>query len=591
VRWPRSLLVRLLAPYLLALAAIAVSFYVYSDAVVERLYLGTLSDAVLREAQLVGALLPWDERGALLDRRCATVAADIGTRVTVIAVDGTVIGDSDAPSATLENHLQRPEVHAALSDGDGQAVRVSTSVHRYLFYRAWRQTVGDEQRIIRLAVEMATIQDSRHRIRMAIWIGFAVAALAALWPALALARRLSARVERLVEFSNAVASGEQAPPLLREGDDVVTRLETNLVAMAGSLSAQLRAARDEKDKLEAVLSGMVEGVLVIDRYGTVHLSNQRADRLFGSRDASLVGRPMIDVSRDPDLQALVRGVMRGDAQQPRAHEITLDTPTRETLRVTATPIGDAGGVPQLFILVFHDITELKKLETMRRDFVANVSHELRTPLTAIRGYAETLQGGVINDAAVTANFVGVIERHSERLGRLIDDLLTLSDLELGRTELQRVPTSVAHAVDATIELVRDKAARGQVEIRRDIPDDVPAVDADPDRLEQVLVNLIDNAVKYTPAGGSVTVSARCIDGPTGCVEICVADTGVGVSRLDLPRLTERFYRVDRARSRELGGTGLGLAIVKHIVQAHGGTLRIDSDLGKGTRVYVRLPAA
>jgi two-component system, OmpR family, phosphate regulon sensor histidine kinase PhoR len=601
VRWSRSLLVRLLAPYLIALFAVAASLYAYSDAVVERFYLGTLADGVLREAHLVGALLPWDERGAVLDRRCAALAAEVGARITVIAADGIVIGDSDAPSATLENHRERPEVRAALSDGDGQAVRMSASVHRDLFYRAWRQSRGDEQRIVRLAVPMATIQDARHRIRMAIWIGVVVAALAALWPALVLARRLSARVVRLADFSNAVAAGVEPPPLMPEGDDVVTHLETNLLAMAKTLRAQLHAVREEKGKLEAVLSGMVEGVLVIDRTGTIRLANHRAARIFGV-DASdaLVEQPLINVSRDPDLHELVRSVTRGECDRPQVREITLERATRETLRVTATAITQAHGVPDQFILVFHDITELKKLEATRRDFVANVSHELRTPLTAIRGYAETLQAGAISNPELAAKFVGVIERHSERLGRLIDDLLTLSDLELGRTELQRTTMLLDPAIDAAVDVLHEKAARGQVEIARQLPADLPPLYADSDRVEQVLVNLIDNAVKYTPPGGRVTVSARVASGadapgreaaPGDWIEICITDTGIGVPKGDLPRLTERFYRVDKARSRELGGTGLGLAIVKHIVQAHGGALRIESELGKGTCVHVYLPAA
>ncbi len=412
MRWSRSLLFRLLAPYLIALVAVAASLYAYSDAVVERFYLGTLADGVLREAHLVGALLPWDERGAALDRRCAALAADVGARITVIAADGIVIGDSDAPSATLENHRERPEVRAALSDGDGQAVRMSASVHRDLFYRAWRQSRGDEQRIVRLAVPMATIQDARHRIRMAIWIGVAVAALAALWPALVLARRLSARVVRLADFSNAVAAGAEPPPLMPEGDDVVTHLETNLLAMAKSLRAQLHAVREEKGKLEAVLSGMVEGVLVIDRTGTIRLANHRAARIFGvAVGDALVGQPLINVSRDPDLHELVRSVTRGECDRPRVREISLERAIRETLRVTATAITQAHGVPDQFILVFHDITELKKLEATRRDFVANVSHELRTPLTAIRGYAETLQAGAISNPELAAKFVGVIVRH------------------------------------------------------------------------------------------------------------------------------------------------------------------------------------
>jgi len=605
VPWNDNLFVRLLAPYLLVFAAVAAALYAYSDRVLEQLYVDTLADDVLRQARLVGQIIPWDSTGRELDARCAVIGADLHARVTVIAADGTVIGDSDTSSASLENHRNRPEVQAALHDGEGRALRISARVKRPLFYLAWRQLANGQQRIIRLAVATETIDAARQRVRTAIWGGFGAAALLGLGLALVISHRLSQRLAHLSEFAYAVAQGLPPPALRPAGNDTLTRLETQLLVMSDSLRAQLSAAREEKGKLEAVLRGMIEGVLVVDRAGVIQLSNQRADWLFrAAGPETLVGQPLIDVSRDPDLQDLVRTAMRGDTTRALVREITLEGVGRENLQVTATPLDEPGGSPRLFILVFHDTTELKRLEATRRDFVANVSHELRTPLTAIRGYAETLRSGAIDEPKLAAKFVAVIERHSERLGRLIDDLLALSDLELGRTEMQRVAMALAPAVDAAVDVVREKAERGHVDIIRELPGDLPPVDADPDRIEQVLVNLIDNAVKYTPPGGRVTISAAVVDaggnngspgaldsGDRSWVEICIADTGIGVPKHDLPRLTERFYRVDKARSRELGGTGLGLAIVKHIVQAHEGSLRIESDVGRGTRVYVQFPAS
>jgi two-component system phosphate regulon sensor histidine kinase PhoR len=252
------------------------------------------------------------------------------------------------------------------------------------------------------------------------------------------------------------------------------------------------------------------------------------------------------------------------------------------------------GNPFGAVLVLRDVTELRRLEVVRRDFVANVSHELRTPLTAIKGYAETLLGPAGDDRETARRFLGVIDRHSERLGRLIDDLLTLSNLELGRTSLRLAPVLIGPAIEDVLQILAARSAQSKVECSAAIAPGTPAVLADGDRLRQVLINLIDNAIKYTPAGGHVSVSAAAINGKPGRpaqVDIVVEDTGIGIPAQDLPRLTERFFRVDKARSRELGGTGLGLAIVKHIVQAHSGTLTIDSTLGAGTRVRVTLPAA
>jgi two-component system phosphate regulon sensor histidine kinase PhoR len=577
--------------------AVALTLYVYSDALIGQLYRETLTESAVRQAQLLAAHLPWDESGAAMDRHCAELATVLGARLTVIGGDGTVLGDSAGESALMENQIDRPEVAAALRSGTGLGLRAGDPAGT--LYLAWRQTREPQRRIIRLGLSMAPVEAARDRIRAAIWTGLGVAVLLSIGPTLLLARRLSRRLTAMAEFSNAVAAGRHAPRLLVGSDDVIGRLEVNLVAMAESLKAQLEAARQEKGKLEVTLSGMVEGVLVVDRAGVIQLSNQRAARLFGAPQP-LSGRPLIEVSRDPDLHELLRAAMQEEAGAAVVREIVLDAAQRQTLRVTVSPIPAADSVPAQFILVFHDITELKKLEATRRDFVANVSHELRTPLTAIRGYAETLLNGAIDNPDVSRKFVAVIERHSERLTRLTEDLLTLSDLELGRAALQRDSIALAPAVDGALDVVREKAEQRQIELRRELADDLPAVLADADRIEQVLVNLLDNAVKYTPPGGRVTIRARPANEappaslphgakPVSWVEIQVVDTGTGIPSQDLPRLTERFYRVDKARSRELGGTGLGLAIVKHIVQAHGGALRIDSELGRGTCVSVYLP--
>jgi two-component system phosphate regulon sensor histidine kinase PhoR len=279
-------------------------------------------------------------------------------------------------------------------------------------------------------------------------------------------------------------------------------------------------------------------------------------------------------------------------------EIVADASKDRVLQVSATPMeqGARGGAG--FVLVFRDVSETKRLERARRDFVANVSHELRTPLAAIRGYSETLLAGALRDPERAGRFLSIIERHAERLGRLVDDLLTLSDLELGRKELTYEPTPPEQVIETACELLREKAVEKGVTLSSSLDEGTPALYVDADQVVQVLVNLIENAVKYTPAAGRVSVTAtRAVlpgslpDRPAKdtWVQITVADTGIGIPADQLPRLTERFYRVDKARSRELGGTGLGLAIVKHIVQAHGGWLRIDSELNKGTTIQVVLP--
>jgi two-component system phosphate regulon sensor histidine kinase PhoR len=360
--------------------------------------------------------------------------------------------------------------------------------------------------------------------------------------------------------------------------------------MARRVSGTIAALSVERERLEAILRGMVEGVLVTDLSGTVELMNARARTLLGLPvDSRGRGHALIELVRDPGLADVIRELGAGAAVA--SHDVTLNG-SGPMLQVNAARLRGADDQPFGFVLVLHDVTELRRLEVIRRDFVANVSHELRTPLTAIKGYAETLLGSAGDDRETARRFLTVIDRHSERLGRLINDLLTLSDLELGRASLRLGTVAVGSVIDDVLQILSEAAQRKGVRVAAEVATDTPPAHADGDRLRQVLINLVDNGIKYTPSGGRVVVRARRGSGPqASMVEIAVEDSGAGVPAQDLPRLTERFFRVDKARSRELGGTGLGLAIVKHIVQGHGGSLHIASAVGQGTTVTAYFPIA
>jgi len=409
--------------------------------------------------------------------------------------------------------------------------------------------------------------------------------------ALVLVRRRRRRIEGLEAFVRAVGRGNFRVPLSVRDVDDLGALERALADMRDQVGASFGQLEEAGERTQGILRAMIEGVVVLSPSGEVMVMNQCAATVFGlPADVDPRGRHLIELCRDPELQRLVRETL--GAGVPRVvREIALHGAEMRYLNVSVARIGDATS-PFAFVLVFHDITELKRLETMRRDFVANVSHELRTPLTAIRGYAETLLGGALADRRRARHFLGVIDRHSERLSRLIDDLLTLSDLELGRTPIKSEAVPLEGLVDEVVEIISDQAARRQVTLATDVPEGLPPLKGDPDRLHQLLINIADNAVKYTPAGGAVTIAARMLpNGARPSIELLVRDTGIGIPADDLPRLTERFYRVDKARSRELGGTGLGLAIVKHIVQVHGGSLDISSVVHEGTTVRVVLPTS
>ena len=383
--------------------------------------------------------------------------------------------------------------------------------------------------------------------------------------------------------------------LAAEDHDAVSPAERHLLEAAGSIVKEVGTLADQGEEFAAILRGMSEAVVVTGPRRDVVLLNGAAHRMFGLQpDGNYRGRDLVELCRDPRLQEFVERASASGQNELLTAEILMQIPTPRALEASAAPVhrNPAGAA---LVFVFHDITRLKSYETVRTDFIANLTHELRTPLTALYGYAETLQKGV-DDPATERRFLGIIERQSRRLARLIDDLVSLSDLERGLSPLKPEPLAPVRVLEEAAELMVEPARRGGValEIKPSIGE--PAVQADRDRLHQVMINLLDNAIKYTPRGGSIALQARAATLPdplTGTplagVEFVVADTGEGIPAAHIPRLTERFYRVDRPRSRELGGTGLGLAIVKHIVQLHRGTLKIESRVREGTTVSVWLP--
>jgi two-component system phosphate regulon sensor histidine kinase PhoR len=401
-------------------------------------------------------------------------------------------------------------------------------------------------------------------------------------------RRQARRLGRLRAVVDSLRGGKEPAFLVAERQDALGVVEGALGEGVREIREHLEDLRIEQGRFQAILRGMVEGVLVTDLDGRVVLANTRAADLFGT--PAPVGHLVVELARDPAMSDLMRELTADVAVASR--DVQLDAGRGPTVQVNGARLAGPDGASFGLVLVLHDVTELRRLEVVRRDFVANVSHELRTPLTAIKGYAETLLGLAGDDRETARRFLSVIDRHSERLGRLVDDLLVLSDLELGRTPMQVSDMPIGPAVDDVLQIFGDTAQRAGVRVLAHVAADTPRIRGDGDRIRQVLINLIDNAIKYTPRGGEVVVRVRTdVPGHPGMVEIAVSDSGVGIPAEDLPRLTERFFRVDKARSRELGGTGLGLAIVKHIVQHHGGTLDITSALGHGTTVAAYFPVA
>jgi two-component system phosphate regulon sensor histidine kinase PhoR len=590
--WTNSLVTKVFLSYLAVIVLLFACFYIYSSAELRKLQIAAISERMAQHARFLARVLPIGE-GSTLDALCRQLGNDLGTRITVIAPDGKVLGDSAEPSVKMENHAGRPEVIDAAKRGFGSATRYSTTVSHEMIYHAFYQTGAE--RIVRVAKPLTDVESSIQSIRWSILSGFFLASGFGLLLAWFFSRQLSGRFRRLEQFTDEVAQGSFPQNFFPDrARDEISVLEQRLNDMSVRIRDNLQQVIAEKEKADSILRCMIEGVLVLDPKGNVLLMNEQAKTMFHvPAGRKIFGASMLEISRHPEIHRILETVLAGDFSDSRySKEVELDG--ERWFGINAVRLRNPQGQSLGSILVFHDVTDIRRFESMRSDFVANVSHELRTPLTAIRGYVETLLDTPPSDPADSRQFLEIIDRHSERLSRLTEDLLTLSDLESGNIHLALQPLDPHHLIQRVLEIFWDRAAKKDVRLTHRIVANVPKIQGDLDRLQQLFINLVDNAIKYTPAGGTVTLTATrttVTNGAPPQVEFTVSDTGPGIPEKDLPRLTERFYRVDKARSRDLGGTGLGLAIVKHIVQAHKGELKIESVINKGTTVRVRIPGA
>jgi two-component system, OmpR family, phosphate regulon sensor histidine kinase PhoR len=523
--------------------------------------------------------------------------ATSGARVTIIDSTGRVLADSAAEAAQMENHANRPEVQQAIAEGRGQAVHHSVTLNRELVYQAVRYQESDGQLIIiRFAVPLSEINLSVSELRQRLLIASIVMLLIGAIASLGFARMFAARIERLKNFSQRIAEGNFRP-LLREGPrDELSDLADSLNQTAVRLDLEIRMLSGERNRSSAILRSMVEGVAVIDAEERLVFYNRAFSEIFGVQSSMAEGRTLIEVVRNAELVGLIRKALRGE--EGLQNDISMGIVQMQSFSVTAAPVkaletanGDndsATAKPSGAVVVLHDVTELRRLERVRQDFVANVSHEFKTPLTAIQGFAETLLGGALDDPANNRRFLGIIRNHAIRLARLTNDLLKLARIEAGKLEVEFFPVGLMELIEGCAETTLLKASRKQITLEIEVPPGLPPVRGDSGLLRDVLQNLLDNAIQYTPAGGHIHVTAEAKGREA---VITVSDTGIGIPASEKERIFERFYRVDAARSREAGGTGLGLSIAKHIVEAHNGRLWVDSVIGTGSKFSFSIPIA
>ena len=521
---------------------------------------------------------------ALADR----LGEAINARVTVIASDGTVLGDSYESGAALrrmDNHLTRPEVREAVASGLGISIRLSGTVGILMLNVAVPVHLPDRGLlgIVRLSLPLTEIE-AQHRAMRAVLIGaVGIAFLLSLGMSYLVARSMTRPLAEIVQAAKRMVGGEFHPRIRPGSSDEVSDLARVLNHMAASIEEKIEALKQDRAKMAATLIAMQEGVMVLAIDGTVRLINPAMERMIGRQGGELTGKSYWEVIRQPRLHEFIAHALAGGTCTTT--EIGLGSGSDRIFQVYTSSLSKGEGNPAGLVLVFHDISDLRRLEQVRKDFVANVSHELRTPLTAIKGYVEALRDDPKIELPQRHRFLEIIETHTDRLNLIITDLLLLSKIESGQIPLKQESVELALLINRTLGLLNHQIDRKQHKIVLDIPARLPPVLGDEERLGQVFYNLLDNAVKYTPDKGTLTIIAVLND---TMIEVGIEDTGIGIPPKDLSRIFERFYRVDKARSRELGGTGLGLAIVKHLVEAHGGTVSVQS-ASIGSRFTVRLP--
>ncbi|MBB6671029.1 two-component system histidine kinase PnpS [Cohnella nanjingensis] len=558
-----------------------------------------LRDHMVKELRVLIAAAPWPNgepeaaQRTYLQEQAERFKSIADMRVTYIRTDGVVLGDSDHAPETMDNHLGRKEVKQALAAGEGSSIRHSDTLGQNMLYVAMavKDDAGQPVGIIRLAMSLKDVERSLGNMWIALVFGlalvFALAALVSYRVALSVTRPL----ERMTAAAKRMADMDYAIRIPDAGRDEVSELARALNAMAGSLQGHMDEIRQNESQLQSVLDNMISGVVMIGPDGKIQLYNRSAELLLGSTAKERVGRSYTEAKQQYELLQIIREGL--DNHEPLHEELTVYYPEERLLELNLVPMRMGEDPEPGLLLVMQDVTAIRRLERMRSEFVANVSHELKTPVAAVKGFAETLLAGAVNDPETAHSFLTIIHDESERLNRLIGDILELSKIESRRSPLQFSPVDLKIFLERQVEFMRAEAARKNIAMELQVEEEL-FLEADEDRLGQILLNLLQNGINYTPDGGRVKIVAEYVDGADSDagedrVRISVSDTGIGIPKKDIPRIFERFYRVDKARSRSSGGTGLGLSIVKHLVELHHGSIRVESTVGVGTRFILELP--
>jgi len=580
--YPSYLLIIVLSVLILAWYALDSQRRMFHDKTAADLH----ARAVLIENQVSNLLAAGDTTS--VDPLCKRLGSGSSTRITIILPNGRVIGDSREDPTVMDNHATRPEISEALFSGRGVSTRYSNTLQNDLMYVALRSPAPDKgtaTMVVRTSIEVSFINESLHAVRgNLLFAGLVVVLLAAIFSWF-VSRRISRPLESLRQGARRFAEGDLDRRLPVGNSEEIGGLAEDMNRMAAQLDQRIRTITRQRSEQEAILSSLVEGVLAVDTDQKIISLNRTAARMLGIDPITAPGRTVQEIIRNSDLHQFVSRSL--SASKPIEDEIMLLGDEERLLRATGAVLSDSDGESIGGLIVLHDQTRLKRLENVRREFVANVSHELKSPITSIKGFVETLRDGALDNREDTHRFLDIILRQARRLNAIVDDLLTISRYEKESKEapLALEQGEIREVIHAAVEACEVSARAGQIKIETECERSLKAR-INPLQLERAIINLIDNGIKFSYPGSTVRVESSRDETE---IRITVFDNGPGIDKSHLPRLFERFYRVDKARSREMGGTGLGLAIVKHVALAHGGRVSVESTPGKGSRFSIHLP--
>jgi two-component system phosphate regulon sensor histidine kinase PhoR len=527
------------------------------------------------------------------DEQAKKLKKTLQANITFITKAGKVLGDSDYDPTTMDNQLNRDEIQQTIKEGSGSKQKLSdTRNGQVLYVAAEVKDQGSQVGFIRMAMTLETVDHSIRQLWVLLLLGLSVLFIIAAIISYRIAHNLTRPLEKITRVAYQITNMNYRSRVTIRKKDEIGRLGQAINTMADSLQLQMHRILEDESRLKSVLENMMSGVVMIDREERIVLMNRSAEDFLGFSADELLGKKFDEAKQQFEFTQLIRECI--EAREHIRDEMIFYFPEERILEVNVSPMSQTNEEWAGVLIVLHNITAVRRLERMRSEFVANVSHELKTPIAAVKGFAETLLAGAMDDKEIAKQFLQIIFDESERLNRLIGDILELSKIESKRIPLHFSPVEMRSLVERSLHMMRAEALKKNITLEMQVEEDI-YIEADEDRLRQILINLLQNGISYTPEGGRVRVNVEPLHSPTDRdneyerVRLTISDSGIGIPKKDLPRIFERFYRVDKARSRISGGTGLGLSIVKHLVDLHKGTILVESEVGIGTKFLIDLP--